>query len=100
VAKDVKHVDGWDYDAAKQQVHFYGASCTSLQTGSIDNLDIVFGCPGGSGGAAGAGGNGGSGGAPPGCESGTGCSVQNLCPDDPAKGAGLCQAGCCVYGKQ
>ncbi len=37
-------MNGWEYDAAKNQVVFYGAACDNLKGGIVKDLDIVFGC--------------------------------------------------------
>jgi len=37
--------NGWSYDPATQTVTFHGTSCQSLQTGSVKNVSVVFGCP-------------------------------------------------------
>lgn len=37
--------DGWVYNAAKQTVEFNGSACANLQSGSVQNVSIVFGCP-------------------------------------------------------
>ena len=37
--------DGWLYDSVTNQVRFLGASCTALQTGTVTDIDVVFGCP-------------------------------------------------------
>lgn len=44
IARDATHMDGWDYDAATNQVTFYGASCDSLKSGTVKDVDIVLGC--------------------------------------------------------
>jgi hypothetical protein len=44
VMRDPTHAGGWDYDAAKNQVTFYGAACDALKGGQVTDLDIVFGC--------------------------------------------------------
>lgn len=44
VAKDPTHTSGWDYDAALNQVVFYGQSCDDLKNGVVDDIDIVLGC--------------------------------------------------------
>jgi hypothetical protein len=89
IPQDKTKADGWDYDAAQNQVTFYGPACAALQQGSVSKVDIVFGCPGG-----------GTPVVPEGCESKKGCNVESLCPPDPEDGsAGLCQDGCCIYGK-
>lgn len=45
VMRDPSHASGWDYDAATNQVTFYGATCDTLRGGSTDALAIVYGCP-------------------------------------------------------
>jgi len=45
VSRDPAHQQGWDYDAAKNQVVFYGMSCDTLKAGGVTKLDIVYGCP-------------------------------------------------------
>ena len=47
VERDTTGAGGWDYDEASNQVRFSGASCESLESGSVTDLVIVFGCPGG-----------------------------------------------------
>jgi hypothetical protein len=44
VSRDPTHMMGWDYDAAKNQVTFYGSSCSDLKSGKVGSVDIVFGC--------------------------------------------------------
>jgi hypothetical protein len=46
IARDGTHMSGWDYDATRNQVTFYGAACTKLKAGQVTKLDIVYGCPG------------------------------------------------------
>jgi hypothetical protein len=45
ISRDTAHGNGWDYDAATNQVTFYGAACTALQSGQVTDLTIVYGCP-------------------------------------------------------
>ena len=45
VNRDGAHQQGWDYDAAKNQVVFYGMACDTLKAGGVAKLDIVYGCP-------------------------------------------------------
>lgn len=42
VPRDI--MNGWEYDAGKNQVIFYGPACDSLKNGIVKDLDIVFGC--------------------------------------------------------
>lgn len=44
VAQDPTHAMGWDYDAAGNQVTFYGATCDKLKAGEVSDVDIIFGC--------------------------------------------------------
>ena len=44
VPRDTSHKNGWDYDASKNQVTFYGAACAMLKAGQVKDLDIVYGC--------------------------------------------------------
>ncbi len=45
VPRDPAHVAGWDYDPATTKLRFYGTFCSRLQTRSVTDLDVVFGCP-------------------------------------------------------
>jgi hypothetical protein len=42
VKRDI--MNGWEYDATKNQIVFYGPACDSLKNGIVKDLDIVFGC--------------------------------------------------------
>jgi hypothetical protein len=44
VMKDTTHMSGWDYDAATNQVIFFGQSCEDLKNGVVNDIDIVLGC--------------------------------------------------------
>jgi hypothetical protein len=44
VLADKTHMTGWDYDAMTNQVTFYGATCDTIKSGTVTDLDIVFGC--------------------------------------------------------
>jgi hypothetical protein len=44
IAADPSHMQGWDYDAATNQVTFYGATCDAIKAGTVSDVDIVFGC--------------------------------------------------------
>jgi hypothetical protein len=35
-------MSGWDYDAATNQVIFYGQSCEDLKNGVVNDIDIVL----------------------------------------------------------
>jgi hypothetical protein len=45
VLRDTGRANGWDYDPATNQVTFYGPACDALQSGSVADLVIVYGCP-------------------------------------------------------
>ncbi|HEY3359918.1 MAG TPA: vWA domain-containing protein [Polyangia bacterium] len=45
ISRDTAHAGGWDYDAATNQVTFFGAACQALQSGQVTDLTIVYGCP-------------------------------------------------------
>lgn len=44
VSRDPSKKEGWEYDATKNQVIFYGDACTQLKSGEVQDVDIVFGC--------------------------------------------------------
>ncbi len=44
IAQDKSHKGGWDYDAAQNEITFYGQDCVDLKAGKIKILDIVYGC--------------------------------------------------------
>jgi len=46
IPRDSSHGRGWDYDAATNTVTFYGSECTAVQSGSVTDVQIDFGCPG------------------------------------------------------
>lgn len=46
IDRDEAHSDGWDYDVSSNRVRFYGAACNALEQGEVDDVDIIFGCPG------------------------------------------------------
>lgn len=37
---------GWDYDPTTNTITFYGADCATVQSGSVTNVQVDFGCPG------------------------------------------------------
>jgi hypothetical protein len=45
VERDPSHQDGWDYDPTTNRITFYGGTCTSLQSGDVADLKVVFGAP-------------------------------------------------------
>lgn len=46
IERDETHASGWDYDPATMSITLYGEPCERLQRGEVDDVDIVFGCPG------------------------------------------------------
>lgn len=46
IPRNEARTSGWDYDMATNTITFYGAECTQLQSGSVANVDVDFGCPG------------------------------------------------------
>lgn len=40
------HVTGWDYNAADNTINFYGDSCVTLQSGSVEEVHVDYGCGG------------------------------------------------------
>jgi len=44
VPRDPAHQDGWDYDAATNQIELYGPTCDAIKNGEVDDIDVVFGC--------------------------------------------------------
>jgi hypothetical protein len=45
VPRDATHATGWDYNPATTDLHFAGNACIALQSGSVTDLSIAFGCP-------------------------------------------------------
>ena len=41
---DADAVNGWTYDAATMTLSFVGAACQQLQSGTVSDIDVVFGC--------------------------------------------------------
>ncbi|MBX3274459.1 MAG: VWA domain-containing protein [Sandaracinaceae bacterium] len=46
IARDESRRSGWDYDAATNTITFYGAECARVQSGTVTNVEVDFGCPG------------------------------------------------------
>jgi len=46
IPRDPTHSRGWDYDPSTNTIIFYGADCTTLQSGRVTNVGVEFGCPG------------------------------------------------------
>ncbi|RMH44875.1 MAG: VWA domain-containing protein [Deltaproteobacteria bacterium] len=47
VPRNPSHADGWDYDPATNSITFYGATCDQLQSGSVGEVRVDYGCGGG-----------------------------------------------------
>lgn len=45
IDRDTTHMDGWDYDPATNRITFYGPACEAIQSGDVEEVSIVFGCP-------------------------------------------------------
>lgn len=45
VPRDPTHTEGWDYDPATMLMTLYGTACSRVQDHSVDDIDVVFGCP-------------------------------------------------------
>jgi hypothetical protein len=45
VSQDKSHMNGWDYGPGNNSIQFYGAACTSLQSGSAQQVQAVYNCP-------------------------------------------------------
>jgi hypothetical protein len=46
IPRDESHGRGWDYEAGSNTITFYGAECTAIQSGSVVDVQVDFGCPG------------------------------------------------------
>ncbi|MFT3765681.1 MAG: VWA domain-containing protein [Minicystis sp.] len=46
ISRDSTHATGWDYDAASNQITFYGATCDAFKAGTVKDVHVVFGCNG------------------------------------------------------
>ncbi len=44
VPKDTDHVDGWDYDAQRNAIVFYGSYCELLRDGQVESVEVEMGC--------------------------------------------------------
>jgi hypothetical protein len=44
VPRDRNHINGFDYDEARNQVNFYGPACDQLRSGQVGEVDIKMGC--------------------------------------------------------
>jgi len=38
--------NGWSYDPVTKKLSFNGSSCTQLKSGTVTDIDVVYGCPG------------------------------------------------------
>jgi hypothetical protein len=46
IPRDESHGRAWDYEAGSNTITFYGAECTAIQSGSVVDVQVDFGCPG------------------------------------------------------
>ncbi len=46
VPHDTSHTEGWDFDASTDTLTFYGSYCQRLKDRTVQDVDVVFGCPG------------------------------------------------------
>ncbi len=46
IARSSQHTDGWDYDVATNTLTIYGASCDQLQSGTVGEVHVDYGCGG------------------------------------------------------
>jgi hypothetical protein len=44
VPRDPTMTNGWQYDATTNTVTFYGAACTEIESGTVTDVEVVFGC--------------------------------------------------------
>ena len=44
VPKDESHTKGWDYDAQRNAIDFYGDYCDQLRNGEVEHLEVLMGC--------------------------------------------------------
>src|SRR5207302_5175985 len=91
VPRDASHVTGWDSDPATSLLHFVGNACVALQSGSVNDLSIAFGCPAPAGEGEGEGAAEGEGGAGEGEGAGNCGGVGATCATD----ADCCQGFIC-----
>jgi von Willebrand factor type A domain len=45
VPRDPTHMNGWDFGPGDMTIVFYGAACTDLQTGIVQTVSAIYGCP-------------------------------------------------------
>jgi hypothetical protein len=45
VPRDPTGATGWEYNAANARLTFAGNACAALQSGAVNDLSIVYGCP-------------------------------------------------------
>lgn len=46
IPRDTGHGSGWDYDAATNTITFYGNECTTVESGTVVDIHVDYGCPG------------------------------------------------------
>ena len=45
VPRDPTHMNGWDFGPGDTSIQFYGSYCSMLQSGGINNVQAIYGCP-------------------------------------------------------
>jgi hypothetical protein len=45
VPRDPGHANGWDYSVATNTVTFYGGICDGLKAGTVNDVQVIYGCP-------------------------------------------------------
>jgi hypothetical protein len=45
VPRDTTHANGWDFGPGNASIILYGTYCQQLQTGTLTNIQTIFGCP-------------------------------------------------------
>ncbi len=46
VPRDPNHNNGWDYSPDDSTITFFGSYCDEIESGQVDNVSFIFGCPG------------------------------------------------------
>jgi hypothetical protein len=45
IPRDPNHMNGWDFGPMNMSIVFYGDACAQLQTGIVQTVSAVYGCP-------------------------------------------------------
>ncbi len=46
VPRDPNHNNGWDYYPDDSTITFFGSYCDAIESGQVQNVSFIFGCPG------------------------------------------------------